>query len=369
MATTSQPAAGTALSTDWTTSLVARNEVETTASTLAAGSATRSVVSDGVAFSTDSDGRYLIGVSTGSGSREEWSGISAGAERTLMVIVKRVSTGADQSLLDSDDSGDRVWQWYINPSGQAVWGIWNTGGSPQFSNSSASVSTSTPQTVLLRIRNDAGTYKVRQWVNGAAETEVSFTGTPLALSWLVSLGDRRGGSKRLDSNIYWWGIWNRALSDSECNALGSNGWAVYDPIGSGYTITADQGTYSLAGQTVGLLATRAITAEQGTYSLAGQDVTLTKETPGQFVMTADGGSYAWVGEDALADYAMNADGGTYSLAGQAVGFSRTFPQAYSLTVDAGIYGWTGRSVRLVWSGEPVVPSRGAGIYMGMRIGL
>lgn len=145
--------------------------------------------------------------------------------------------------------------------------------------------------------------------------------------------------------------------------------AFKEPAGGGGTITADQGSFSLNGQTTSLLFNRTLAADNGSYALTGQDVTLQRDTPGQFTLQADAGSYSWNGSEALADYAMNADAGSFALSGQEVTFSIGVPASYTLNADPGYYAYTGRNARLDWSGAPIVPNRQAGIYMGMRIGL
>jgi hypothetical protein len=138
---------------------------------------------------------------------------------------------------------------------------------------------------------------------------------------------------------------------------------------AGFTLTADQGSYSYTGQAAGTLATRIIAADQGSYLLAGQAANLVKATPGAFVLSADSGTYQIDGQPSYSDYVMVADYGVYALAGQDAALNRTFPQAYSLTADRGLYAVTGRAAALRWSNAPIVPGKQAGIYIGMRIGL
>ena len=139
----------------------------------------------------------------------------------------------------------------------------------------------------------------------------------------------------------------------------------------GRTLSASQGTFTHTGQAVTLTKTNAysITANYGTFSLSGQDVTFQKTAAGSYVLTAEVGTFSLVGQGALASYSMNVEGGTFSLAGQDVTFARGYPASYSLTVDVGTYSLVGRSARLDWSGAPIVPGKNTGIQVGMRMGL
>lgn len=231
MPTTAQPAAGTALHSDWTTGLVfARNEAETTATTLAAGTANR--VDGTVTMATDADGRYK----TFNSSVERWDGLTFGPTMTMMVIVKRVSSGGNQALIDADQNPPRNWQWRINSDGTVQWIGFDTGESVDTNfATTATVDTADDVAVIVRIRNDAGTYKVKLWVGSTATAEVAYAGTPAAIGSTERIGltDRLGGSQPSASKNYFGAIWSSALSDTDCATLGSNGWAVYDakPVG------------------------------------------------------------------------------------------------------------------------------------------
>lgn len=136
-------------------------------------------------------------------------------------------------------------------------------------------------------------------------------------------------------------------------------------------LTAEYGTHSLTGQDVGLLLNRLVSAAQGSYALTGQDATLTYTQPGVYSLTADSGTYNWTVSDAFADYTMVALHGTYDLTGQDATLTLTGapPQDYVMSVDAGYYSLTGRAAALRWSGAPIVPSSGKGLSLSMRIGL
>lgn len=62
-----------------------------------------------------------------------------------------------------------------------------------------------------------------------------------------------------------------------------------------FTLTAEQGTYSLSGQDATLLGTFKVTADQGAYSITGQDATLGQTT---ISLVAESGTYAITGQDA-----------------------------------------------------------------------
>jgi hypothetical protein len=138
---------------------------------------------------------------------------------------------------------------------------------------------------------------------------------------------------------------------------------------TGFTLTADSGSYALTGISADLKVARKVVADVGAYSLTGVAANLIKATPGAFVITAEAGSYIWTGTDAYRDLAFNAEAGVYNFTGQDASFVLTEPTAYMITAGSGSYTWSGRSAALRWSGAPIVPSTSNGVSMSLRIGL
>lgn len=159
-------------------------------------------------------------------------------------------------------------------------------------------------------------------------------------------------------------LFNNAIPQGPTEDIGAT-----EALSSGYTITSDQGSYTLSGQTASLFAARNITADQGSYTLTGQDATLTYAQPGNTTIVCESGTYTITGTAALIDLAMNADFGTYSLSGQDVSFILTTPQAYTITADQGTYSLVGQSARLSWSNEVITTNGNYTIAMSMRIGI
>lgn len=126
---------------------------------------------------------------------------------------------------------------------------------------------------------------------------------------------------------------------SETSFVGEGFVGSIEAEGSGYTLTAAAGTYTLTGQAATLQASRLLAAAQGSYGLSGQDAALRKAYPltaaqGSYaltgqpaglavarVITAAQGSYALTGIAANLVYGktLAAEQGTYSLSGQAAG--------------------------------------------------
>lgn len=243
--TTAQPSAGTSLHSDWTTDLVfARNEAETDATVLAAGSATRTAVVFDVVFGTDADGRFKqYNPSVG---HESWTGIAAGPEITILTVLKYASSGAIQAILDSDDGIARNWQFRQTTGGAAEFIGFDSGAGVDVNfASSATISASDDQAVIVRVRNDGGTYKAKVWVGPTATSEVSYSGTPASLTSGEDIGitERLAGGQAMSaSKLYFSAIWNAALSDTDCDALAANPWAIYDAKSAGSTPIAFTGT-------------------------------------------------------------------------------------------------------------------------------
>jgi hypothetical protein len=122
---------------------------------------------------------------------------------------------------------------------------------------------------------------------------------------------------------------------------------VYDSGGTGYTLTADSGSFTLAGQDVSLLAGRLLDAASGTYTLTGQDVGLLRG----LLLAADSGGFTLTGQDVglLASRLLGADSGSFTLAGQDVTLTYNPLTGYTLTADSGSFTLTGQDVSLLAS--------------------
>lgn len=274
--TTAQPAAGTAINAGWSTSLIwARDEVETSNTLLKAGTGwTRTDQNSGANFGTDVDGRYLTGA--GISNLVRWQGVAAGPEYTLFAIVKYVSNGATQAIIDCDDGGTiRRWQWKINANGTVTFiGFDSVLGVAVSVTSTATVSTTVPTAVLARVRNVAGTYKITLYVGATAVAETNYggNGTPgsRASNEFFSQGDRVGGSQVLASKSYFEGYWNRGLSDAEMAALGANGWAIYDAPPAGPTISVHPSNQTVTTPATATFGVTAAASGGGTLSYQWQ---------------------------------------------------------------------------------------------------
>lgn len=111
--------------------------------------------------------------------------------------------------------------------------------------------------------------------------------------------------------------------------------------GAPYTLTAEQGTYTLTGQAS--LAQRVMVAGQGSYSLTGQNATLTYTGLNHYTLTAEQGTYAITGSQALADYAMAAASGTYTLTGRDATLTYAGLTNPVLIAESGTYTLTGQT--------------------------
>lgn len=285
-----QPAAGTSLpSTSLTTGIVfARNEADTTASTQVAGALAYTLQATCVmSWGSDADGRYKQKVS---GGYEKWNGLTIGAERTFLVMVKFANSGGQQALIDSDASGPRYWQFNTATTGIPAMLVFDAGVTVIGTAYGPAVSTTAAVPVLARIRNDAGTYKLRIDTNGVAGTEISLSGTPISLSnTFFGTGDRTGGGQpSTHSKVYLEVIWDRALTDGEMTTVGADGYAIFASGGGPQTIIPGlfTNTNAFYGPTLTYdqtltpgLFTNDSTFYSATVSLAGGSQSL---TPGLF---------------------------------------------------------------------------------------
>ena len=316
-------------------------------------------------WSTNGSGEAIIALGTGLNAPLALaSSLTLGAGNSWSIAFRAKQTNNDsqgQVLGNTSDTASFVWL-----AGGSYFGVRNSNGDDSNFSSLTNFTTDANYLVVY----DVATGFVTLYKDGSAVGSPQASGSSRSIV-ITHLGNGyTGSSLALIGNLTYCYAWdNYAATSTDATNLHNDPYfglisGASDPI-----LTADQGSFALTGQTVGLLFNRSLTADQGAYALTGQDVTLTKATPGAFVLTAEAGQYIWTGEDALADYAMNGEQGSYALSGQDVTFTRGFPQAYTLTADAGSYTFNGQNARLDWSGAPIVPNRQAGIYMGMRIGL
>ena len=90
------------------------------------------------------------------------------------------------------------------------------------------------------------------------------------------------------------------MSTGNVDGGNNTGW-IFNP--GGYTITANNGTYSLTGQSAVIIKTRLITANNGTYALTGQSAALLYGAG--YTLTANNGTYALTGQSATIAYAAS----------------------------------------------------------------
>ena len=147
---------------------------------------------------------------------------------------------------------------------------------------------------------------------------------------------------------------------------GGSGWDSVDTTPqitvnkpNAYSLTAENGTYSITGQTADVLRSKLITANNGTYAVTGQDATVTYTPVTGYEITADAGSYSVTGQDATITYLQNfpiaADFGTYSLTGQTADILKS----RILTAENGTYSVSGQNATFTYG----IPPRMARLLM------
>jgi len=82
------------------------------------------------------------------------------------------------------------------------------------------------------------------------------------------------------------------------NGGSNSGWIFTAPPGGGYTIAANNGSYTVTGQSATLLRSKALSGAYGVYTITGQSATLSK---GRFLL-GDFGTYSVTGQNAVITY-------------------------------------------------------------------
>jgi hypothetical protein len=111
-----------------------------------------------------------------------------------------------------------------------------------------------------------------------------------------------------------------------------------------YSLTADPGSYSLAGSDAATRMGRRLTGDAGSYAVTGSEASLRVG----HVLVTDAGAFLLTGSAATtrAGRVLTADTGSYVSTGSAA----TFRRGYVLSLDAGAYALTGAVATLVKTG-------------------
>jgi hypothetical protein len=125
-------------------------------------------------------------------------------------------------------------------------------------------------------------------------------------------------------------------------------------VGAGagaYTITADGGVYAYSGNNATLTYTPlggfTLSADGGVFSYAGNDANLLFKK----LLSADGGTYSYSGNNATLRFSrvIAAGGGAYSYSGNNATLTYTQAGAFVLSADGGTYSYTGNNANLIFS--------------------
>jgi hypothetical protein len=157
-----------------------------------------------------------------------------------------------------------------------------------------------------------------------------------------------------------------ALQSSTAVASAAASIAIKGSAGGGnVTLTADVGTFTLAGQDANLLASRVLPADAGAFVLAGQDASLLRS----LVLTADAGTFTLAGQNAALTYSgtsgpftLTAESGAFTLAGQ----SADLLMSRVLTAEAGSFALAGQAAGLTYSGATTTETPTSVIRLGQR---
>lgn len=129
-----------------------------------------------------------------------------------------------------------------------------------------------------------------------------------------------------------------------------------DTSSGAYALTADLGTFTLAGQDAGVAVAHMLASDLGTFTADGQAATLRTDR----LLTGDLGTFTLAGQDATtrATRMLAADVGTFTLGGQA----STLRSSRALLSEVGAHALTGQDATLSYAGGS--PVEGGAIDFG-----
>lgn len=301
-----------------------------------------------------------------SGNNFQVAGVQTALLQEITIVVTvEITTGTDYGMVISGNNGgtDIAELRQSALTGRLEWTVLRPSASYMSLQTPSSIVGTGPRSIVARYTRTDG----HLWMDGALVTTTTHSAG--AMSWgthtwgIGARGVSGSTTYPLTGRIGRVRIIGAALSLERCAALSADPvWKerrIWVPVSTGgaYTLTAEQGSYTLTGQAAGLLAGRVLAAAQGSYTLTGQDVALLKGN----TLTADQGSYALTGQDValLRGLLLSAAQGSYALTGQDATLTYTPLGAFSLTADQGNYTLTGQSASLLWG--PVLAA-GQGSY-------
>lgn len=124
-----------------------------------------------------------------------------------------------------------------------------------------------------------------------------------------------------------------------------------------YTLTADQGSYTMTGNTAGLLRALKMAAAQGTYTMTGNAANLTYGK----TLIADTGTYVITGYDARRQVSRVAGTGTYTI----VGNDAALRYGNNMGAETGVYLLNGNAA--VLTGPGGVRDGGISLRLGLSL--
>lgn len=195
---------------------------------------------------------------------------------------------------------------------------------------------------------------VQPWVGATKKSAVALTASPATTAGYIKVGSNRD-THDSEGDHYLTLVWDRVLTDAEIQALIERPFRVFKPANdilfnasaaSGYTLTADSGSFVLSGTAASLIADRSLDAESSSYTLSGTDADLLLGR----TLTADSGTFNLSGTDAslLISRLLDSASGTFTLSGTDAGLTYTPTSgAYTLVAESGAYTFTGTAADLL----------------------
>jgi len=314
-------------------------------------------------------------------------GVVVATPKATVTVKRRVSSGytlisivnaggnTHENFIGADNA-TRYFQFRSNNGGASVQFIpFDTGGTPYFATSPVPPASTNGYYVVVAT---AGNGVAQAWsgpIGGSAGSDGSVAVPGLLVppaGAQLFVGSRDGKNEFFNGKMAMYAMLDGVIDAKTAASYVANPWQIFSPIQSryktsvsvtNYQLTAQGGSYTLAGGSAIVSKSKLLTGSSGTYNISGGGATLLRSKK----LISSNGTYSLTGGTAilLRSKKLIASGGSYTFTGQPVNITYVGGGAtnYSLVAQGGSYSVSGGSATILRS-KKLIGSGGSYITVG-----